>query len=638
VEKEKNKETYYAALMEKRIIRSDCYLYKPLYLIEGVQLTGEDEAIFEDITGRAYEIIDKSSPLFSEEELYVSDVIKEEDLLDLYPDLCIMKAKEAYMDRICSNIYIGFYSNTEERIKLLTLDYLLLSAKAENPELEIVEPSFKGETPKKENNFKPVSKDKIIEFFDDKDNDLMAAESVEEMHKIIGEIIEKFVSISLYLDIYKDSMEILTVQDFVIDLVSEYEKLINISDVELLIDTYELIEDRFYDDKANFFEVYEKSRKGIIDVSDKVDDSKAKKEAKIMSVKEIKQYFDERIIGQEEAKKNVIQAVYLNSLSDEPGDRVSCLLVGPTGSGKTLIAETVSQCFDKPIEVIDTTQLTVPGYVGANIEDFLARILVKTNGDIKKAEEAIVVFDEIDKKGSSSNDDISGKGVLNTLLPFLQGTTYDVKYEYRTIPFNTSKLTIFATGAFTDIARSKNEKGYSSANVGFNANIDSVEDIKYDEIKIEDLVKYGNMPVELMGRFTTITQLSGHTRESLKQILLYSKGSALLAKKNLLSKLGVELSWSEEYIDAIVNRAMELKTGARSLNATVEKSIKNARWEVLLNSGVYKGIFLTEACVKDNEDCLLITSSGDKVILKDILKSKEIEQEKIKEYKIGGNL
>ena len=95
---------------------------------------------------------------------------------------------------------------------------------------------------------------------------------------------------------------------------------------------------------------------------------------------------------------------------------------------------------DKPIEIIDTTQLTIPGYVGSNIEDFLERLLAKTKGNLEQAENGVVVFDEIDKKGSESNGDVSGKGVLNTLLPFIQGTTYDVKYNGRTMHFNTSNL------------------------------------------------------------------------------------------------------------------------------------------------------------------------------------------------------
>ena len=123
----------------------------------------------------------------------------------------------------------------------------------------------------------------------------------------------------------------------------------------------------------------------------------------------------------------------MNSLSDDPNDRTACLLIGPTGSGKTLIIYTIGQYLDKPVEIIDSTQLTVPGYVGANIGDYLSNLIDKAGGDVKRAEEGIVAFDEIDKKGTEKNGDVSGRGVLNTLLSFIQGTTYQVKYNGKVV-------------------------------------------------------------------------------------------------------------------------------------------------------------------------------------------------------------
>ena len=312
----------------------------------------------------------------------------------------------------------------------------------------------------------------------------------------------------------------------------------------------------------------------------------------------------------------------MNKLSDNPSSKNNCLLVGPTGSGKTLLAEAVSKYFDMPMEIIDTTQITVPGYVGASIEDFLARLVIKA-GSVEKAEQGIVVFDEIDKKGTDSNGDVSGKGVLNTLLPFIQGTTYDVKVNNKTQQFNTSKLTIFATGAFTDVA-TKSDNNYNSNSIGFNStNKKPKEDIEYKKLEIEDFVKYGNMPIELMGRFSVITQLTGHTIESLKQILTLSNESALLIEKEKLNKINIELRWTEGYLDSVANQAIKLKTGARSLKSTVEKSIKEARWEVLNNLDIYRGIILTEKSVNDNLNCSLIDLNGNIHNLKDIIDSKD---------------
>ena len=617
--KQKENEKYYAILMSKSNIKPECYLYKTLYLIEGKKIVEEDEIFFEDITGKVYEVISESNPIFSEEELYVTDLISEEELLKTYSVTDINEAKENYMKKAFSKIYIGVYSFATERIRIATIDYNDLVTEVEKGNSKI---SYNIDNCKDNTIDEDMSNESLVNVIEKVTDEIMDVEDVLVMKKHIRCIVDKLVSMFLYVDSKnvetKDS-----IQNSIEEILKKYEKLMDIEDIETLFDEFEKVCD---EEEKNISEVQKQF--------DEIDNIKEETEIPKISVREIKKYFDERIIGQEEAKKDVIQAIYMNKLSNIPGDRTACLLVGPTGSGKTLIAETVSGCFDMPIEIIDTTQLSVPGYVGANLEDFLERLLAKTDGDLKKAEEGIVVFDEIDKKGSGSNGDVSGKGVLNTLLPFIQGTTYDVQYNHKTYHFNTSKLTIFATGAFTDVTKEKQEKGYSSSRAGFisSSNVSS-EDIKYEDLQIEDFVKYGNMPIELIGRFSTITQLTGHTKESLTQILVDSKLSALLLEKEKLSKIGVELIWEDEYIDAVVERAMKLKTGARSLKATVEKSIKNARWEVLENEGEYSQIILTKDSVLDNKECYLVTINGDKVKYKDVI-NKEVE--KIK--RMGGNL
>lgn len=618
---EMKNDKYYAVLMSKNNIRQDCYLYKPVYLIEGKKIEDDDETLFEDVTGRLYEVVEDSNPIFLEEDLYVFDIISEEELLKKYKTDNLEHAKELYMEKIYSKIYIGVYSYDNDRIRIATIDYDKMFLQIENEDIEVL---FDLECEKQQKY--EVTEKKLTEFMDDISDDILAADDILEAKKSIKSVIDKLVSMFLCSD-SKENGKVNFIQNTVEDLIQKFEKLIDADDMENFLDLYEKIYDEEIDNILELQQVYDEVMKEGFEV--KEDKTKEEKQPEKLSVREIKKYFDERIIGQEEAKKDVIQAIYMNSLSNVPSDRTACLLVGPTGSGKTLIAETVSGCFNKPIEIIDTTQLSIPGYVGANLEDFLVRLLSKTNGDLKKAEEGIVVFDEIDKKGTGSNGDISGKGVLNTLLPFIQGTTYDIEYNHKTYHFNTSKLTIFATGAFTDVAKDKKEKGYSGGTMGFATGPKvSKEDIKYEELQVEDFVKYGNMPIELIGRFTTITQLSGHTKESLKQILVDSKFSALLLEKEKLNKIGVELLWEDEYIDAVVERAMKLKTGARSLKSTVEKSVKNARWEVLENEGDYSKIILTKDSVLDNKECYLVTVNGDKVKLKEL--NKEVITQKIK--------
>lgn len=630
--KEKENQKYYAILVSKNVIKADCYLYKPLCLIEGVRIKYSDEILFKDVAGKKYEVISESKPLVAIEEFYVMNIISEEELLKTYGN-DINEAKENYMQKTNSKIYIGVHSFSEDRVKVATIDYIDLAAKVENNDLNVsYELDDKKEKKVKEDDEIPTGD--LIEVIEVITNEILVEDDILRVKKHIKDIVDKLVSMYLCVE-YKDSPKVGYIKGAIEEFIKKLDKLINIEDLDELIDEY----DRLCDDEIeniNSIQLAFDEAMCCEDIDDTKDDEikDNKEEIPKLSVREIKKYFDERIIGQEEAKKDIIQAIYMNKLSNIPGDRTACLLVGPTGSGKTLIAETVSGCFNMPIEIIDTTQLSVPGYVGANLEDFLERLLAKTDGNLEKAEEGIVVFDEIDKKGSGSNGDVSGKGVLNTLLPFIQGTTYDVDYKHKTYHFNTSKLTIFATGAFTDVVKEKKEKGYSSSGMGFES-VDNIskEDIKYEELKIDDFVKYGNMPIELIGRFSTITQLTGHTKESLTQILVESKLSALLLEKEKLSKINVELVWEDSYIDAVVNYAMKLKTGARSLKSTVERSIKNARWEVLANEGEYSKIILTEDSVLDNNNCYLVTIDGDKINLKDILLK---EKQKIK--RMGENL
>lgn len=324
----------------------------------------------------------------------------------------------------------------------------------------------------------------------------------------------------------------------------------------------------------------------------------------------------------------------MNSLADESISKNTCLLVGPTGSGKTLIAESVAKFLDLPFVNIDTTQLTMPGYVGANIEDFLGRLIESANGDIEKAESGIVMLDEIDKKGSESNGDVAGKGVLNTLLPFVQGTTYDVRYNNRKVSFDTSNLTIFMTGAFTDVAKGVSDKSsYTDSKIGFGTSQknQNKEDIAYKKLNIEDFVKHGDFPVELVGRISNIVQLSGHTKESLRTILTDSNISVLRLEIEKLKKINVEVKYSDDYLDAVAEKALKLKTGARSLKSTVEKSIKEARWEVITSNDSFKAIILNKDCVEDNLKSVLVYKDDNYITVED-LRNKEVEKtvEKVK--------
>lgn len=658
-------EKYIGIVMNRKLLDYGIYLFKPECLIEGtIEYDEDDYCIFTDTNGLEYLTMSEGETTTIDEETVVGYTIKEENLLKKFHTRNLKEAKNAYYEYICEQAHIGFYVADKELIAVTQLDLRTMADKVNGAEMEgniikidmdsdhseIEEVEYVSiekseyekimnidnleELKEKLNNIynqvmqyeQEIDGEYIRNLFNNSYDSLFELEDINEMKYILKTLEDFFTEKIVELDEKeKEGYIVEEAQDYLYTYAQIYHDLqlkTELSEIKFELQKIKNLEEPKINDLMLKYDNSQQS------------DLQEEKEIKEINVREIKKFFDKKIIGQEEAKKDVIQAIYMNELSDDSRDKNSCLLVGPTGSGKTLIAETVSEYFNKPLEIIDTTQLTVPGYVGANIEDFLSRLIGKANGNLEKAENGIVVFDELDKKGSSQNSDISGKGVLNTLLPFLQGTTYDVKYNNKTYQFNTSKLTIFATGAFTDVAKNKatnsSSNCYKNNKIGFNSTINNKnteEDIKYEKLEIEDFVKYGEMPIELIGRFSTIAQLTGHTKESLKSILTDSDISTLLAEKNKLKKINIDLTWTEGYIDAVVNKALELKTGARSLKNTVEKSIKEARWEVLNNLELYSAIILTEKTVENNNNFELLDKEGNSInLIEEKIKIKKLKK------------
>lgn len=675
---------WYAVLMNKKALDMGIFYFSPISLIEGNIEKDEAGVTFIDNFGKEYISINSSEMIFNYVENGVGYGITKDELLKKYNTTSIEEAKKQYYDEICSTSYFGFYMAQNDTIGILPIDLFKISKRLNNVDIDsdsqtlenLLDLEYLSNDPdgnqsengitecivldvnlykdlleaktydevmgklrqiyqeiewiNKNDNTYFKNGEEILKVLDESYDSFTKIESVEEMKAIIKQLEDYYIELSVQIDESAVDEKKKAANEYLNQLVDAYDKLLKIEDIETI--------------RQGILSIKEKSKKHLVEIAKTYDDTIEAKQRKteelqedteenkkILDVREIKSYFDQVIIGQEEAKKDVISAIVMNKLADDPHAKNSCLLVGPTGSGKTLIAETVSKYFDMPMEIIDTTQLTIPGYKGADIEDFLIRLLDKAGGIVAKAEAGIIVFDEIDKKGSKENDDISGKGVLNTFLSFIQGTTYNLKYNGRVVPFNTSKLTFFATGAFTDVAEAKKEdklsNSYSNSNIGFNARLEeknTEEDIVYEKLETEDFVKFGNMPIELMGRFSTIAQLSGHTRESLKRVLTESLNSPLLAEQTTLAKANIFISWDESYIDALAEKALMAKEGARALKKIVEKTIKNARWEALSYLGEYSGIHLTAETVKDNSHCELIGNDGSVYQLKEILEESNV--------------
>ena len=318
---------------------------------------------------------------------------------------------------------------------------------------------------------------------------------------------------------------------------------------------------------------------------------------------EIKKYLDDYIIGQEQAKKVMSVAVYnhykrlLYRPTDDEIDieKSNIIMVGPTGTGKTLLARTIAKLLEVPFCIADATVLTEAGYVGEDVESVLTRLLQAADYDVKKAERGIVFIDEIDKisrKGDNASitRDVSGEGVQQALLKLLEGTEVNVppqggrKHpEQKLITVNTKNILFICGGAFADIEKIIKRRVSQSA-IGFSSSqkeeVDEENIVKY--ISPADLREYGLIP-ELIGRFPVLTYLNSLDKKALLRILTEPKNSLIKQYIRLFELDEVKLSFDKEVLEFIVDRAMEYKLGARGLRSICEAIMMDAMYHAPSN-------------------------------------------------------
>ena len=326
-----------------------------------------------------------------------------------------------------------------------------------------------------------------------------------------------------------------------------------------------------------------------------------RKKARIPKPKEIKKYLDEYVIGQDEAKRYLSVAVYnhykrLLQPSDDDGveiEKSNIIMVGSTGTGKTLLARTIAKLLDVPFTIVDATVFTEAGYVGEDVESILSRLLQVANYDVAAAERGIVFIDEIDKiarKGDnpSITRDVSGEGVQQSMLKLLEGTMVNVPpkggrkhpdQDY--VHVNTKNILFICGGAFDGIER-KIAQRLNTHTVGYNSvqnarHIDRGDLMKY--ILPQDLKSFGLIP-ELVGRLPVLTYLNPLDRDALRRILVEPKNSIVKQYIKLFEMDHITLSFTEEALDFIVDKAVEYKLGARGLRSIVEEVMMDAMFDV----------------------------------------------------------
>ena len=567
-------EKYLATIMQKHFLGDNCFIYSVISTIEGTY-NASDKSFIDDRGNAYFSILDRTL-MYSEVPYSYANLVPISSLGDLLQEELSYDEAVTHYENLCKQVVYLVSLTRDNEVFCAPLNITELIDRNTLVRRQQLSQNLNEQPGVDENHYddKNESSFELATDLVELVSDIVAGNySLAELKNLQGEIAKSLEE----LDAVKDTL------DLQIEASEKGEAAVQLRPNDECYDAFDLDDDDY-------------------EIEEEVVNNPLP-----FDVNDLYGKISKTLIAQDSQVRRMLVSIL--KLSMKKHNKMGILLTGSTGTGKTKMMELMAKYVDRPFLLVDSTQLTVPGIVGTSIEQYLWQLYKDCNYDIEKAQKAIVYFDEIDKKGSVNKSDVFGKGVLNVLLKFMDGTKYNacenpqIVTSNSSVKIDTSEMIVIAGGAFNDVY--KNLKQKHKLGIYTEAERNKQEKEKLVPT-IEDFVEKSMMTDEFMGRVPIIVRMNDWTPETMKRLLLESDESPLTEEKECFERCGVKLTVTDDYLDALSTKACSRGFGARGLAGLVEDTT-NKPFDIISSEfGVYSEVLLDKDVFENTDSYQLV--------------------------------